>query len=209
MTDKRNKAVITAASSHVVSTTSEFSDYKTGELITCLSQGEMMLYYILRWNDDVERVETQVPLDNKIVDQILTEALGFESPELFDDDNRTPLTTDLVAHLKNGTKRAFQVKASHDQVKGDRISRRLYIEDLYWRSLNVPWKLMLTENINRTYVDNIKNVVRYYNEDSVHDKTSRFMHLVATKQIDLDLTQRIKNWNLLSEQYFSNSGDSL
>lgn len=51
-------------------TTSIITDWKTGRNIHCMSQGEAMWYYLLRWNDSNIDIREQFPLDNKITVKI-------------------------------------------------------------------------------------------------------------------------------------------
>ena len=194
---------VKATKKGLISTTSEFRDYKTGDPVTCLSQGEKMLWYILRWDDDVDYIDTQVPLDNAKVDKIIAEM--EESPTYIPDpvveDNREPLSTDLVAHLANGELRAFQVKASPRDIESFHASRRLYIEDLYWQSQSVPWKIIFKSDINIVYFQNIERVIRYYDPSSVHDSVSYLQHLIATKQLLInDMKSELVDWKSLAER---------
>lgn len=193
---------VKATKKGLISTTSEFADYKTGAPVTCLSQGEMMLWFILRWDDDVDYIDTQVPLDNAGVDEIIAEMTGSRSyiPDPVIEDKREPLSTDLVAHLINGEMQAFQVKASPKDIESLRESRRLYIEDLYWKSRNVPWKLIFKSDINSVYVENIRRAVRYYDLSKVHDSESYLQHLIATKELIIDMKSELIDWKQLAEQ---------
>ncbi len=188
----------------LISTTAEFPDYKTGEPVVCISQGEMMLWYILRWDDDIDHIDTQVALDNDRVDSIINEIRGSEiyAENPLEPDNRENLSTDLVAYLRNGLIHAYQVKSSREEVKGDKEQGRLLIEALYWKSLGVKWNLMFKEDINKIYVDNIKDVTRYYDEQKVHDEISKLQHLIAVKKLTVDMTVPI-DWPAMLEQYNS------
>lgn len=198
------KPAVKATKKGLSSTTSEFADYKTGEDVTCLSQGEMMLWYILRWDDDVDHIDTQVAMDNKRVDRIIAEMETSDvyTPDELDPDAREPLSTDVVAYLRNGQRYAFQVKADRSELDNINTVRRLYIEDLYWKTLNVPWKLVFKSEMNRVYVENIRAAVRYYDDSKVHDEVSRFQHLVAVKEVKIDMTVPI-DWMNLSKEYWS------
>ena len=128
-----------------------------------------------------------------------------ESPAYIPDpvveDKREPLSTDLVAHLINGELRAFQVKASPRDIESYHASRRLYIEDLYWQSQSVPWKIIFKSDINIVYFQNIERVVRYYDLSSVHDSVSYLQHLIATKQLLInDMKSELIDWKSLAER---------
>jgi len=94
------ESYISAAESHSEGTTAEFRDWKTGRIVTCLSQGERMFYHILRWNDDVIDIQEQKQLDNDLVDAVIRKLTGDNSivePSLLD-DNRESLTRNFL-HL--------------------------------------------------------------------------------------------------------------
>lgn len=192
---------VKATKKGLISTTSEFADYKTGAPVTCLSQGETMLWFMLRWEDDVDYIETQFPLNNADVDDIIAELDGSRAyiPDPVFEDKREPLSTDLLAHLTNGELRAFQVKASPADVESPHEARRLYIEDLYWRSKQVPWKLMFKSDINQIYYQNIRRAVRYYDGSLVHDSESLLQHLIATKELKTDMEKEVIDWKQLAE----------
>ena len=64
------KPYITTSEFNSHGTTSVIKDWKTGRSIHCMSQGEAMWYYLLRWNDSNIDIREQFPLDNKITVKI-------------------------------------------------------------------------------------------------------------------------------------------
>lgn len=205
--NKEYRSSIKASRAKSVGTTSEFVDYKTGRMVTCLSQGEMKFWHILRWNDDVLDIKEQYPLDDNLVDKIYIQLFGENSinPEVESDKH---LTTDFFVTLRNGEKRAYQIKPNENSIKNPHDMKRLQVEKLYFKSLNIPWKLIFTDDINLVYFDNIKRAVAYYDALKVHDETSKFQHLVATKEIvDIDMQSKPLNWKKLAEEYFRKLGD--
>jgi len=113
------------------------------------------------------------------------------------------LTADFYVTLKDGSHRAFQVKRNEDQIASLAEQRRIAIEGVYWESLGVPFKLIFADKINPVYVDNIARAVRYYDASDVFDDVSRFQHLVATKQIVLDMKSKPINWMQEAQRYFN------
>lgn len=209
MTSEYNyKSSIKASRAKSVGTTSEFCDYKTGRMVTCLSQGEMRFWHILRWNDDVLDIKEQYPLDDNLVDKIYITLFGENSvnPEI---EATKQLTTDFFVTLRNGEKRAFQIKPNLNSINNPHDLKRLQVEKLYFKALGIPWKLIFTDDINLVYFDNIKRAVTYYDASKVHDQTSMYQHLVATKKIrDIDMQSKPLDWKKLAEEYFRKAGDS-
>ena len=59
------KPWIMAAEFNSQGTCSEIVDWKHGRSIQLLSQGEAAAYYLLRWNDDIDDIREQYPLEIK------------------------------------------------------------------------------------------------------------------------------------------------
>ena len=192
-----------ASTAKVHSTTSEFADWKTGKIITAMSQDEKRFYHILRWQDEIQDIQAQYPLRNDLVDEIIKdlEESEYFKPDPFD-DNREPLTTDFFCTMRDGTYRAYQVKDNPEDVSSLSDERRVYIEKLYFKSLGIPWRLIFAEDIDIAYADNIKSAVRYYDEKNAHDYISKYKHLVATKQIDIDLRHGLVDWTANAKAFF-------
>ena len=177
-------------------------------MVTCLSQGEMRFWHILRWNDDVLDIKEQYPLDDNLVDKIYITLFGENSvnPEI---EATKQLTTDFFVTLRNGEKRAFQIKPNLNSINNPHDLKRLHVEKMYFKALGIPWKLIFTDDINLVYFDNIKRAVTYYDASKVHDQTSMYQHLVATKKIrDIDMQSKPLDWKKLAEDYFRKAGDS-
>ena len=198
------QAFISASESHSEGTTAEFRDWKTGRIVTCLSQGEKMFYHILRWNDEVVDIQEQYPLDNKLVDAVVAK-LSKEDAILLPDelqDNREPYTADFLVTMANGDKRAYQVKRNRMQINTLHDKRRIAIEGTYWNCLHIPFKLIYAEDIDEAYYNNIARAVRYYDESNVFDNVSQFQHLVATKQVQIDMKSGLVDWKKAATEYF-------
>ncbi len=199
------KSSIKASRAKSVGTTSEFVDYKTGRMITCLSQGEMKFWHILRWNDDVIDIKEQYRLDDDLVDKIYIRLFGSKSVDI-ENNNINFLSTDFFVTLKNGENRAFQIKPNENSIMNNHDLKRLEVERLYFQSIGIPWKLIYSDDINQIYFDNIKRAVTYYDESKVHDLISSYQHLVATKKIIIDMKSSSINWKKQAEEYFERLG---
>ena len=110
-------------------TTSIIKDWKTGRSIHCMSQGEAMWYYLLRWNDSNIDIREQFPLDNKITVKI-ADKFGIKHPQ----SSVHVMTTDFLVTKNDGSLHAYSVKA--DRNLNDRTIELLYIEREYWKYQN-------------------------------------------------------------------------
>ena len=121
------------------------------------------------------------------------------------------MTTDLLVTMGK-TDVAYSVKSSRKDVDYTlsetaeeeklvkRAAEKLAIEKMYWQERGVEWKLVFKEDLNTDYINNIRRVVAYYNEVSVHDDASRIKHLIATKAITVDMSKPI-DYQKLIQQY--------
>ncbi len=187
-------------------TTAEIIDWKHGRTVQCLSEGERMLYYILRWNDKVDDINEQYPLPLETVK--IAELLKVRHPK----DNGTHMTTDMLVWLNDGTRKAYSLKSTWKEVKeelcnNDKEKRRvqrtlekLAIEKYYWTTQDVEWRLVIKEDLNVIYADNIRRCVEYYDRARVHDRISMVKHLIATKQITVDMKKTLLDFDGLAGQ---------
>lgn len=168
-------------------------DWKTGRVVHLLSQNEVYAWYILRWQDDVIDINEQYPLDLEMT-QDLCEQYGIKHPAY--KGAPVVMTTDLFV-TTNKDKLAISIKSNKHL--SDRSIEKLFIEQKYWESKKVPWKLLTADDIDFTYAYNIRDVVTFYNEKVFPDDISRLKYLIAHKQIKVDLSQKI-NWRELCSQ---------
>lgn len=203
----------TAANSSSIGTAADLFDWKTREHKTFLSQGELKFYYILRWQDNVVDIKTQYPLDNQLVDKVIkklseddtgktdvTELMNLADIDVID-DNREPYTTDMLAILKDGTCKAFQVKPTIQSINYPKIARRLLIEQAYFRELKIPWQIIYADEINNDYYQNIRSAVQFYDPKECHNDISKFQCLVSHKLVDLDMESSLVDWKKETQKY--------
>lgn len=173
-------------------------DWKTGRVVHLLSQNEVYAWYILRWRDDVTDINEQYPLALEET-QNLCEQYGIKHPSY--KGSPVVMTTDLLVTTNKG-KFAFSIK-SNKQLS-ERSVEKLFIEQKYWESKKVSWKLLTTDDIDFTYAYNIRDVVTFYNATVFPDDISCLKYLVAHKQIEVDLTKKI-DWRELCVQIMEDS----
>lgn len=165
-------------------TKSVITDWKTGRQVHRLSQSEALWYYVLRWRDDIADIREQYPLDN-IQTTMIAEQLGFRHPGKKDH----VMTTDFLATKTDGSYTAYSVKP--DKRLSERTLQLLCIEKIYWKNNDVPFQMLFKDEVNMILANNIRLVTEFYDESKVFDKYSEVKHMIATKEIDVDLTKKI------------------
>ena len=160
------------------------ADWKTGRGVHCLSQGEALWYYVLRWDDTNEDIREQFPLDMPEVDRIADE-MGIARPK----SPNFVMTTDFLVTKSDGKLVAYSVKNDRNLTK--RTLELLCVEKAYWLSKGIPFELLFKEDVNRIFATNIRLVTEFYDKNKVFDELSNWKHLIATKQIEYDMEKEI------------------
>lgn len=177
-------------------TASTVMDYKTGRPVELLSQGEVYYYYILRWDDTVEDIREQFPLE---LDRTLeiADQLGIKHPH----NRSTRMTTDLLVTRTNGTLEAYSIKTDRSVLEKEREREKLFLEKLYWESKGIPFHICLKEDVNLVYVQNIMDVVSCYDPSRVQDAHGMIRYLIAHKKISVDMMSSLLNYKMLIDQH--------
>lgn len=175
-------------------------DWKTGRQVQCLSLGERAFYLINRWDDDILDINEQVVLykdssplikgTTEIAEELGVKAIAY---------GKKCTTSDFRIFYSDGSVKVFSFKSSEDEVfapKNVRLRQRLAIEKAYWESQSpsVPWELAYRSEVNFTLADNIAMVTRFYDRKKVFDDVSYLKHLIATKQVTVDMESEILNF---------------
>lgn len=178
-------------------------DWITGRTVELLSQGEDMVWHILRFDEEVTDIREQFPLDNEIVKKICAD-YNIRVP-------RSTMTTDFLVTFKSGFNAAYSIKNSRSDFskinksdkairKIDRTLEKLQIEKLYWENYkNTHYQIIFKDEINTVYYQNIRAVCEYYDLNTVHDKISAIKHMIATKQLKVDMKNKLIDFNKLSK----------
>ena len=80
-----------------VGTCSNPKDWKTGRTVELLSQGEAYYWHILRWNDEIEDIREQYPLDLETTLEICDD-YNVKHPR----NRHTYMTSDFYVTYKDG-----------------------------------------------------------------------------------------------------------
>ena len=166
-------------------TASVITDWKHGRAVQCFSQSEVMAYYILRWDDSNIDICEQYPLSSVATNDI-REELGFRkvnNPEFV-------MTSDFLVLKEDGSYEAYSVKYSRELLT-DKEKRNILIEKKYWESRGVAFSVIYKEDIDRTFCNNIRMMVAYYDKANVFDAVSEFRHRVAVKEIAVDMKTKL------------------
>ena len=182
--DEKYKPYITTSEFNSQGTTSVIRDWKTGRGVHCLSQGEMLWYYILRWDDNNIDIREQFPLDMNETNKIAIEN-GFMLPG----NGKHIMTTDVLVNRADGTKIAYSIKANKSLSK--REIQLLCIEKIYWLNHGVECQMKFKDEINKIYASNIRLIVEFYDATKVFDTISAIKHKIAIKEYVIDIKKSI------------------
>ena len=172
-------------------------DWKTGRTVELLSQGEAMLWHMLRWDDNVTDIQEQFKLS--LEDTVtIAERLSIRHPR----NKKTPMTSDFFVTYKDGSQKAFSLKVSEKSLS-DRDIQKLCIEKLYWASIGIPYELVFKEDLNSVFFNNIRLVVEYYDASRIHDRISVIKHLIARKRIIVDMESTPLDFPALVEKHLT------
>ena len=183
---------ITTSEFNSKGTTSVIKDWKTGRGVHCLSQGEALWYYILRWDDNNVDIREQYPLENKLTVKIAKEN-GFKHPK----NESHIMTTDFLVTELDGTLHAYSVKL--DRNLSESTIQSLCIEKLYWLSKNCKFTLLFKSDVNKILLSNIRLVTEYYQPQMAFDKYSAIKHKIAIKECVINMESEIINNDMLDK----------
>ena len=127
---------------------------KTGRVHHFMSNLEMMFFYLLDWSDEVFDIREQFPLiDLRSAVEIAEEA---QIPYPYDSMSGFPyvMTSDFFINTITGAS-AIAIKPSSELSK-PRVREKLEIERRYWSCLNVRWRVVTENQINKTKAKNIE-----------------------------------------------------
>lgn len=174
-------------------------DWKTGRQVHCLSLGERIWYMINRWKNNITDINEQVVLYKDSVYDMdppligTTEIAGrLDLPAI--NGGRSCTTSDFRVFYDDGSVEIVSIKPSEEAVQGPKhqnIRNHLAIEEAYWLNQSIPWRLEYSDDLNQILADNISLVTQYYDENEVFDDISYLKHLIATKQVVVDMESRV------------------
>lgn len=195
-----------ASEAKSMGTASMIPDVFEGRMIHTLSTTETDFYWLLRWSDDTLHIREQYLLNHEHVNDVRM-TLGLKRVS-----SNTCYTTDFLVDLIDGSQRAYSVKfkaADFDpnnvKYKGSKkkyanLIERQNIERLYWESQGIPFAIITSELINRTYSKNIAYAMGFYNQLLICNLEQKLMYLIAHKIVRVDMEHEKLNPKRLLEQ---------
>lgn len=171
-----------------IGTSTEIHDPISCRTVDVLSMGEKEFFWIMRYRDDVVRIQEQMVLSSETVRKICEEH-GFRIP-------RNRLTTDSLITFRDGSRVAYSIKSGSDDFNPDSpkyrdLLIRQYIELEYWKQYGVDFKIVLRENLNGILAANIANCMAYYDPDHVVGEEAMLKYLVAHKVVKIPMDRGI------------------
>lgn len=153
--------------------------------VNLLSQGEMKVFWTLRFLPDVESIYDQVPLQKDIVDEICKN-LGIRT-------YNAVLSTDFLVTTSAGKTVAISSKTdskiydpSHRHYT--RYVNRLTVERAYWEDYhNIEFLTVFSDTINPIAVRNVRDVMTYWDNTWITDSAGKLMHMIAHHVIKIPL----------------------
>jgi len=146
---------ITTSEFNSQGTTAVIRDWKTGRGVHCMSQGEMLWYYILRWDDNNVDIREQYPLNNELTVKI-SHKNGFKHPL----NEKHIMTTDFLVTEADGSLHAYSVKS--DKNLSERTLQLLCIEKKYWITNGCKFDLLFKSAANKVLAANIRLITEFY-----------------------------------------------
>ena len=140
---------------------------------------------------DVVEIQEQKLLDQDLLDKIC---------DRYGKKHLQYVSTDFYVIRADGTREAYSIKPSADKVQKDRVKERIAIEKLYWEEQGVKFFLKFKTDIPKQELKNLIDIYPYRDEKSVHDSKSRIRHLIAIKEITIDMTKPI-DYETLEREY--------
>lgn len=179
-------------SSQAISTIA--TNWKNGRRIHLLSLSEMKVFYQLNYSPHVLDIKEQYVLDYDETCEIAKE-LGYRIPA-------QRMSTDMLVTLDNNPHTiAISIKASRNDLEKQRTKEKQEIEEEYWKRRNVVFTMAFGEDMNRTFVKNVRLCSEIYKEDLITDEVSALKYMILNHMIEIDMTKDI-DFNLLLDQYF-------
>lgn len=173
-------------------TASVVIDFKTGRDVHLLSQGEVYYYYLLRWDDTVEDIREQFPLDLKMTVE-LADMLGIKHPC----NRSTHMTTDLLVTRIDGSLEAYSIKSDKSVLENPRTIEKLRLEQAYWETQGISFYIRFKEDVNKILVQNIIDVVSCYDIHKVQTTQDLIRYQIAHKILTPNLENQLLDYSHL------------
>ena len=182
--DKKNFSGRTEIAQRLITPPVSVFDWKTGEEVRVMSQGEADWYTVLRFDDSIDAVFVNYPLDRRIIEETaLSKGVEFMDVDTFEEDGA--MSSDIVICTDDNKFVVCTVRPS--RMMSSRAIQLLAMEYMYWQDRSDAFHVLFEEDLNVILVDNIRTVVEYYNDETVYDDISMMKNLIARKVFGWDM----------------------
>lgn len=177
-----------ANESHSYGEATEIYDPIAKRTVDVLSKGEKMLFWDLRFDENVKEIREQHILFPSLAAKAAV-MLGIRVPERI-------LSNDILALYKDGNITAFSVKSDRKEMNPDTRSgraviRRMALEQLHWEMLGVRFRIVFTEEMDRKRAVNIASAMSCYDSTWVETPDQMYKWLIAHHIVEPDMSQTI------------------
>lgn len=171
-------------------------DWKTGRTVQLLSQAEAKVWYSLRWNDSNTDIREQFPLD---LDATVTISSRYGLSHPYSDDGHPiVMTTDFLVDRAE-KQIAVSVKCDWNKVNKRDIAFS-ELERMYWERKGVLFQRISGDAVNSNTFHNLRAITPFFNATVFPDVVSVLKHMIARKQVIVDLSEPL-NYSVLLEQF--------
>lgn len=174
-----------------MNTTYNVVNWKTGRMMELPNKPMHDAFLFLNWQSDVIDIRELYPVDVDALQPFIQQAsheLAAYGETLTDGILRHVICTDFLVTLRDNTYAAYMVAKNHSAMSNAKVEQ-VYLLKRYWNNREVPFHLLYTDSFNKTFIQNLCICMPFYAEGSYTDSIGRFKHLVATKQITIDMTK--------------------
>ena len=129
-----------------------------------MSNGELITFFILEWDDSVIQIREQYPLDPTVTQQLACKH-SIRHPAVRGEN--IVMTTDFLVDYNVGGRRitkAIQVKHRPEDVADNRTQEKLRLEALYWEGKSIPSEIVFSANYSPILVSNLRQLFRWRNQ---------------------------------------------
>lgn len=168
--------------------------YYKNRTIHLMSDIEKEVYYTLRSNENVIELFEQYPLLPLSKTEELCTKYEIKHPQNPITKNNIVMTSDflIIVKDKNGKKKwqACAVKMSTD-LHDIRTREKLFLEKLYWESMDIKWGVITEHQINKPYVKNVilcRSGYTGLGNGTIYDIVK---YLIVQKEINVDMNKPI------------------
>lgn len=187
----------TAREAKSLGTACAFYDPIQQRTINCLSQGEVKVFWIMRFYPSVTAIYEQVPLKKEIMDEICAAIPCKKYSRI--------LSTDFLVQKDMDSFVAISVKKNKDgflkrDKNYDKRIRRTIVEQKYWEQAGVPFHLIFSDDFSLNVSKNIRDAMFFWDDHMVTDASSMLMHMIAHHVIVFEIPDKRINYKKLANE---------